>query len=143
MRFVTKFFKELTSEELYELLRARAAIFVVEQNCVYQDLDGIDYESLHVFYEDAGCVRAYLRAFETEEGVVKIGRVLTMEHGVGLGGMLLKHALERIKEVYHPKKIYVDAQSYAMGYYAREGFAACSEEFMEDGIPHVRMELVL
>lgn len=143
MRFVTKFFKELTSEELYELLRARVAIFVVEQNCVYQDLDGIDYESLHVFYEDAGSVRAYLRAFETEEGVVKIGRVLTMEHGVGLGGMLLKHALERIKEVYHPKKIYVDAQSYAMGYYAREGFAACSEEFMEDGIPHVRMELVL
>ena len=85
MNLVTKFFDELTTLELYEILKARAEIFVVEQNCIYQDLDDKDYNSLHVFYEVDGKVTAYLRAFIKEEGVVQIGRVLTVEHGTGLG----------------------------------------------------------
>ena len=88
----TRYFKELNTTELYELLKARSEIFVVEQNCVYQDLDDRDYESLHVFYEEDGKVIAYLRAFRKEEETVQIGRVLTVKHGTGLGGKLLKES---------------------------------------------------
>lgn len=143
MKFVTKFFEELTTAELYELLKARAEIFVVEQNCIYQDLDDRDYDSLHVFYEESGKVLAYLRAFPKEEGVVQMGRVLTIEHGIGLGGKLLRAGMDSIKEKFQPQKIYIEAQSYATGYYEREGFTICSEEFLEDGIPHVQMEVTL
>ena len=73
-----------------EILRARAEVFVVEQNCVYQDLDGIDYESLHVFFEEDGKVTAYLRAFRKDTDIVQMGRVLTLHHGTGLGGRILK-----------------------------------------------------
>ena len=91
MKLVTKYFNELTTTELYEILKARSEIFVVEQNCVYQDLDDIDYRSLHMFYESKGKVIAYLRAFEKDSasGTVPMGRVLTTTHGIGLGGKLL------------------------------------------------------
>ena len=89
MDIVVKSFDELTTVELYEILKARAAIFVVEQNCVYQDLDDVDYQSLHVFYQEDNRVLAYLRAFYKEKGVVQIGRVLTMQRGNGWGGILL------------------------------------------------------
>ena len=89
----SKYFEELSTNELYEILRARAEIFVVEQNCVYQDLDGIDYESLHVFAEEGGKVTAYLRAFYKDEDTVQMGRVLTLRHGEGLGGKLLREGI--------------------------------------------------
>ena len=137
----SKYFDELTTTELYEILRARAEIFVVEQNCVYQDLDGIDYESLHVFAEEGGKVTAYLRAFYKDEDTVQMGRVLTLRHGEGLGGKLLREGIAQIRARMHPAKICIDAQCYATGFYEREGFRICSEEFLEDGIPHVRMVL--
>ena len=143
MKVVSKYFDELTTKELYELLKARAEIFVVEQNCVYQDLDDLDYRSLHVFYEEEGRVTAYLRAFVKAGNTVQMGRVLTLEHGNGLGGRLLREGLELVKEAFHPEKIYIEAQCYATGFYEREGFQICSEEFLEDGIPHVQMELCL
>ena len=143
MKLVSKFFEELTTTELYEILKARAEIFVVEQECVYQDLDDKDYKSLHVFYEKEGKVIGYLRSFEKEKDVIQMGRVLTIEHGKGLGGKLLKVGIEEIKTKQNPKKIFIEAQCYATGYYAREGFKICSEEFLEDGIPHVEMELVV
>ena len=142
MKLVSKFFEELTTTELYELLKVRSEVFVVEQNCIYQDLDDKDYRSLHVFYEEDREVLAYLRAFTKKEGVVQIGRVLSTTHGIGLGGKILKEGLLQIQEKFHPKKIYLEAQCYAIGYYEREGFKVCSEEFLEDGIPHVEMELV-
>ena len=137
----SKYFEELSTNELYEILRARAEIFVVEQNCVYQDLDGIDYESLHVFAEEGGKVTAYLRAFYKDEDTVQMGRVLTLRHGEGLGGKLLREGMAQIRARMHPAKICIDAQCYATGFYEREGFRICSEEFLEDGIPHVRMVL--
>lgn len=143
MKLIAKFFHELTTIELYELLKARSEIFVVEQNCIYQDMDDKDYDSIHVFYQESGKVVAYLRAFLKEKDVVQLGRVLTVEHGTGLGGNLLRAGLDKIKEIYHPKKIFIEAQCYAIGYYEREGFQICSEEFLEDGIPHVQMELLL
>ena len=137
----SKYFDELSTKELYEILRARAEIFVVEQNCVYQDLDGIDYESLHVFAEEGGKVTAYLRAFYKDEYTVQMGRVLTLRHGEGLGGKLLREGIAQIRARMHPAKICIDAQCYATGFYEREGFRICSEEFLEDGIPHVQMVL--
>lgn len=143
MKLISKFFEELSTVELYEILKARAEIFVVEQNCVYQDLDDKDYHSLHVFGEIDGQIVAYLRAFWKAENVVQVGRVLTMEHGKGYGEVILREGLKQIKEKYQPQKIFIEAQCYAVGYYEREGFCVCSEEFLEDGIPHVQMELIL
>lgn len=79
MKAISKYFTELTTTELYEILKARAEIFVVEQNCIYQDLDDIDYRSLHIFYEDNDKVIAYLRAFEKDSDAktIQIGRVLS------------------------------------------------------------------
>lgn len=141
MKPISKFFNELSTVELYEILKARAEIFVVEQNCVYQDLDDIDYRSLHVFYKSGDKVIAYLRAFEkeAETKVVQMGRVLTIEHGTGLGDKILKEGISQIKDKLNPDKIYIEAQCYAVGYYEREGFEVCSEEFLEDGIVHVQM----
>lgn len=145
MKLITKYFHELTTTELYEILKARAEIFVVEQNCIYQDLDDIDYRSLHIFYESDGKVLAYLRAFEKDSATrtVQMGRVLTITHGAGLGGKLLKEGLLQIKEKMNPSSIYIEAQCYATGFYEREGFVISSDEFFEDGIPHVEMILTL
>ncbi|MCR5374262.1 MAG: GNAT family N-acetyltransferase [Lachnospiraceae bacterium] len=141
MELKIKYFNELNTVELYELLKARAEIFVVEQNCVYQDLDDLDYDSLHIFYEEAGKVIAYLRAFRKDEETIQVGRVLTVTHGTGLGGKLLKEGIKQIRDIMNPKCIFIKAQCYAIGYYEREGFKVCSDEFLEDGIPHVQMQL--
>ena len=145
MNLVTKYFHELTTTELYELLKSRAEIFVVEQNCIYQDLDDKDYHSLHIFYEENGKIVAYLRAFEkdTTTRTVQIGRVLTLNHGMGLGGQLLKKGITQIREKLNTSTIYIEAQCYATGFYEQEGFVISSEEFLEDGIPHVEMILKL
>ena len=141
MEKVSKYFSELTTSELYEILKARSEIFVVEQNCVYQDLDDRDYESLHVFLEERGKVAAYLRSFVRDAETVQMGRVLTIHHGDGLGGELLREGLIEIKKKQNPRQILIEAQCYATGFYEWEGFRICSEEFMEDGIPHVKMIL--
>ena len=143
MNLVTKYFHELTTTELYELLKSRAEIFVVEQNCIYQDLDDKDYHSLHIFYEENGKVIAYLRAFvkDASTNTVQMGRVLTLTHKTGLGRLLLKEGIAQIKEKLNPSTIYIEAQCYATGFYEKEGFVISSDEFLEDGIPHVEMLL--
>ena len=143
MKPVVKYFNELTTTELYEILKSRAEIFVVEQNCIYQDLDDKDYHSLHIFYESEGKVVAYLRAFikDSVTNIVQIGRVLTLTHGTGLGGKLLKESISIIQKEMNPSSIYIEAQCYAIGFYEREGFIVNSDEFLEDGIPHVEMVL--
>jgi len=145
MELISKTFDQLTTSELYEILKARAEIFVVEQNCLYQDMDDIDYRSLHIFYWEDGKVHAYLRAFEQAPGgdVIRFGRVLTVRHGMGLGGKLLREAIRIIREETSARKLFIESQCHAIGFYEREGFCICSEEFMEVGIPHVAMELEL
>ena len=139
MNLISKFFEELTTEELYEILKVRTKIFVVEQNCPYLDPDGMDYQSLHVFYEENKQVLAYLRAFRKDEETVQMGRVLSTEHGKGYGRKILTEGLEQIRKKMNPGKIFIEAQCYATHFYEREGFRICSEEFLEDGIPHVGM----
>lgn len=145
MNLVIKKFNELTIAELYEILKVRAEVFVVEQNCVYQDLDDIDYNSLHVFLEEEGKVKAYLRAYikDANTGTVQIGRVLTTVRGTGLGLDMLKTGIEAAKKELCTNKIYIEAQTYAIGFYEKVGFQVVSDEFLEDGIPHVAMELLV
>ena len=145
MKLKVKYFNELTTTELYEILKSRNEIFVVEQNCIYQDLDDIDYRSLHIFYESNERIEAYLRAFvkDSSSNIVQMGRVLTLTHGTGLGGQLLQEGISQIKEKLNPSSIYIEAQCYATGFYEREGFVISSDEFLEDGIPHVEMILKL
>ena len=135
-----KKFDELTLDELYEILRIRSAVFVVEQECAYQDIDGIDQRSMHLFFEEEGKVTAYLRYFEKadEAGTIQIGRVLTVKRGMGLGRKLLHECMEILKNE-GVLKVYLEAQEYAVGFYEKEGFRVDSEPFLEDGIPHVCM----
>ncbi len=96
--FEAKYFDELTTAELYAILKSRAELFVVEQNCVYQDLDDRDFQALHVFCTMNGRVAANLRAFRKDGKTVQMGRVLTLQHGTGLGGTLLKAGIKAIRK---------------------------------------------
>lgn len=145
MDLVAKEFKELTTIELYEILKARAEIFIMEQNINYQDMDNVDYESLHCFFQKGNEVIAYLRAYyiKGQADIVKVGRVLTLHHGEGLGRELLEKSIPAIKNRMKCKKICMDAQKYAIGFYEKLGFLVTSDEFLEEGIVHVAMELEL
>jgi ElaA protein len=141
---VIKRFEELTVQELYEILKIRVAVFVVEQNCPYQEIDGKDTSSLHVFLREGGAIKAYLRVVPkgvTFEDVVSIGRVLTTERGKGYGGRILLEGIKAARELLGGDTLKIEAQTYAKGYYEKAGFRQSSEEFMEDGIPHIEMTL--
>ena len=143
MELIVKHFNELSTRELYEILKTRFEIFVTEQECIYQDLDDKDQDAIHVFcINDSGRVAGCLRVFWNDKaaGVAQIGRVVTLEHGKGIGREILHKGVEIATEQLGAKKIYLEAQEYAIGYYAKEGFGVVSDVFMEDGIPHVKME---
>lgn len=140
IHFHSKFFDELTVRELYEIARARTEIFLLEQGIVCRDLDGLDYECLHCFLEEDGKILAYLRAHKTEEeGVVKIGRILSMTHGVGHGSILMRAAMAEIQAKLHAHTIAIHAQKHAEGFYQKHGFVVCSGDFLEEGVLHVGM----
>ena len=141
MTTVIKHFDELTTRELYMILRARAEVFVVEQSCVYQDLDGVDADALHVYTEDEGGLCAYLRLFMKDPAArtAQIGRVLTLRRGCGLGMSILLEGIRAAREMLPADEVCIEAQVYAVGFYEKAGFCTVSEEFFEDGIPHVRM----
>ncbi len=142
MEFKAKTFDELSNRELYEILRVRCQIFVVEQKIMCQDMDGIDYKSLHCFLDDGESVVAYFRAYlEGEDcSTVRIGRVVTAQHGKGYGRELFEKAIPVIKEKMNCSFLCIHAQEYAAPFYEKcGGFKVTSEPFMEDGIPHVEM----
>ncbi len=141
MNFISKNFSELTTVELYEILKSRTEIFLLEQRIICQDMDDKDYESLHCFFVNGERVIAYLRAFSSDEGVVTIGRVLTLEHKKGLGSELMRKSIEAIKKEFDCQKIAVHAQTQAVGFYEKMGFFRVSDEFLEEGIPHITMEM--
>ena len=143
MNFTAKQFEELTPFQLYEILKVRCAVFLLEQNIICQDMDGVDLISRHCFLEEDNRVVACLRAFYTDEThtAVRIGRVLTTEHGNGWGRELMKKSLADIQRSMPCSKICIDAQKYAVGFYEKFGFRVTSGEFLEEGIVHVSMEL--
>lgn len=145
MSVIAKTFAELTADELYDILELRSAVFVVEQNCVYQDADGIDRRSLHLWNQDENGILAYARMFvrESEENTVQIGRVVSRIRHAGFGSEVLKECIAQARTRFHASGIFLEAQTYAMPFYEAQGFVQVSEEFLEDGIPHIAMRKTL
>ena len=141
MEITIKAFDELSTDELYALLRLRAEIFVVEQTCPYQDLDGKDQGALHVCLYDGSRLVAYLRVLA--RGVrypeVCISRVVTAEHGRGWGRLLMQAGMRAAVERFGADAIRISAQCQAIPFYQKQGFAVVSGEYLEDDIPHVEM----
>ena len=136
-----KTFQELTTEELYELLRVRSEVFVVEQNCVYQDMDGDDQKAIHLWLtvEEKVVALARVCPADTHMKEISIGRVITTERGKGYGKQMMLYAIDAAIEHFDAKLIDIEAQEYAKGFYESVGFRQSSEPFMLDGIPHIKM----
>ena len=143
MDWFVKHWDELTRDELYDLLAVRTAVFVVEQHCPYQEADGLDRRAWHVFARDGGeTIQACLRILEPETGPAQIGRVLTVNRGAGLGRALMERGIRAAWEKTGARRIRLEAQSYAQGFYEKLGFRRTeAPEFLEDGIPHMEMVL--
>ena len=133
-------FSALDPSTLYDLLRLRVDVFVVEQACPYHELDGRDTErgARHCWIEDHGRVVAYLRLLSEPDGATRLGRVATARdrRGEGLAARLVDHALGLAG-----RPVVADVQSHLVAWYARFGFAADGPEFVADGIPHLPMRL--
>ena len=136
-----KAFHELTTDELYELLRVRSEVFVVEQNCVYQDMDGDDQVSIHLWLTVGERVVALARVCpaNTHMKEVSIGRVLTTERGKGHGKRIMLCAIDVAIQHFGATTIDIEAQEYAKGFYEDVGFKQSSDAFILDGIPHIKM----
>ena len=139
MNFIAKKFEDLTVSELYEIVRARQEIFLMEQRIVCRDFDGVDYDALHCFLWENDKVVAYMRAF-MEGGEIHLGRFLTLRHGEGLGRRLMESALPVIRKHFGCETVSFHAQKHAEGFYLKLGFKTVSDVFMEEGIPHVLMK---
>ncbi|MBR3354803.1 MAG: GNAT family N-acetyltransferase [Oscillospiraceae bacterium] len=143
MEVEVKRFSELSTDELYSILELRVAVFVVEQECPYAEVDGLDREAVHVWLEEDGKILAYLRVMDrgVESEYVSLGRLLAARRKEGLGSRVLSEGIRVAKECFGADKIYLEAQVYAKGLYEKQGFRAVSDEFPLDGIPHVKMLL--
>ncbi|MCG2793853.1 MAG: GNAT family N-acetyltransferase [Weeksellaceae bacterium] len=138
-----KTFSELTTQELYAIIKARINVFVIEQNCPYPDLDGYDQKAIHLWAENQGEVLAYCRIFD--RGIkypeTSIGRVVTTENvrGTGLGKQLIQFALEVIENRLGTSEVRISAQDYLLDFYAAFGFEDTGKKYLEDEIPHTEM----
>lgn len=143
MNFVAKNFSDLTNREVYEILKARAKVFMFEQKIWYLDMDNVDYTADHLFLEENGEVVAYLRAFKGDkESEILIGRVLSVEHNKGLGTKLMNNAFDYFMKN-GVKSIVLNSQMTAVRFYEKLGFKAVGDKFIEAGIPHIKMERAL
>lgn len=145
MELFVRRFDELDIHDLYEIMKLRCDVFIVEQECHYEDIDGRDINAIHVYLKDDNEIVGYLRILD--KGVVfkevSIGRVIAKRRRVGIGSELLKAGLIAAKKYYNADKIKIEAQVYAKSFYERVGFKVCGAEFLEDGIPHVPMVVEL
>lgn len=145
MRRILKSFSQLSADELFAIYKLRVAVFVVEQKCAYQEVDEVDKASYHLWYEDEDGIEAYLRIIPA--GVtrkeVSLGRVIAVKRRCGLGTKIVSDAISFAKKELKTKEIVIEAQTYVKLLYEQLGFRVESEEFFEDGIPHVQMRLML
>ena len=141
MELKIKKFHELTAEELFAIYHLRVSVFVVEQSCPYQEVDELDKRACHVWLQDECGIQAYLRVLEPgarfEEAA--IGRVIAVKRRQGLGSRILREGIVVAEQRFGAKAIRLEAQVYAKSLYEKAGFREVSEEFLEDGIPHVEM----
>ena len=139
----TKTFDELSTQELYQILRLRSEVFVVEQNCVYQDIDNKDQKALHLFGIVEGEIIAYSRLFKPGDYFkeASIGRVVVAEKERHLkyGNELMNASIKAIESSFQVNKIKLSAQKYLENFYSNLGFKTIGEPYLEDGIPHIAM----
>ncbi len=144
MNFSIKSFEELNTTELYQILQLRSEVFVVEQDCVYQDVDGKDQKSLHVFGYNENKIIAYTRLFKPGDYFknASIGRVVIAlkERNFGYGHDLMNFSIKAVKKHFKCDIITISAQKYLKNFYESHGFNQKEEEYLEDGIPHIKME---
>lgn len=143
MRIEIKKFEELTVAQLYDILQLRSEVFVVEQDCVYQDLDGKDHKALHIIgYKDKEVV-AYTRIFKSGDYFeeASIGRVVVKpsERKYGYGVDIMKASITAVEKYFKDTTIHLSAQCYLKKFYNSLGFKEVGEEYLEDGIPHIGM----
>lgn len=145
LRFVIRSFKELSTDELYTMLQLRSKVFVVEQNCVFQDMDDKDRKGLHVLAYSGDALVAYSRLLPAGVSYpqMSIGRVLTdtgrRKEGFGIG--LMKFSISAMYEHYGKQPIRIGAQQYLRKFYESFGFVLSGDMYLEDGIPHIEMIL--
>ncbi len=141
MNLTVKQFYELTIDELWQIYHIRAEVFVVEQNCVYQDIDRYDKEAYHLWLSDEDGMQAYARVLPagTAFEYAAIGRVISMKRRAGLGTKIVSEAIRTAQGKFGADRIVIEAQVYARELYEKLGFRQVSEEFLEDGIPHIKM----
>ena len=141
MEFIAKRFKNLTVEELHEIYKLRSSVFVVEQNCVYLDIDDYDKIAYHLYLKDNGNIVAYIRVLpqNTLYSQASIGRVISLKRRCGYASTLLEKGKEFAKNTFGYAELIVGAQTYARTLYEKVGFKQVSQEYLEDGIPHIRM----
>ncbi len=143
MNFEIKRFEELTTEDLYEILKSRYDVFTVGQKCLYQDCDDRDKNSCHIYLKDGERVIAYLRV--VDKGVsydeISLGRVMVLEshRNKGLGRELMEFTINFIKDELKEKKIKISAQEYLVEFYESLGFERYGDTYLEVEIPHVKM----
>mgnify|MGYP001421471718 FL=1 len=140
---ITKTFSELDTEDLYQILRLRSEVFVVEQDCVYQDIDNKDQNAIHLYYKVNDQIVAYTRIFKAGDYYENpcIGRVVVSKKNRGndLGKKIMIDSMEYIKQNIKGEKIELSAQKYLDKFYKDLGFYKIGEDYLEDGIPHQRM----
>ena len=143
-KFFYKKFYTLSRKEIHDLFLLRSEVFVVEQNCVYQDIDGKDENAEHVLVKKNNKIIAYARVLQDNDpNVVSIGRIVVSkkERGNTLGGSLLDFILKKICEKEPKRRIKISAQAHLEKFYKAHGFKTKSNTYMEDGLPHISMIL--
>lgn len=139
-----KSFEELTTQELYKIIRARVEVFVIEQDTPYQDLDNYDQKALHIWAEQDGELLAYCRIFDKgiKYSETSIGRVLTTANArkKGLGKELISIAIENIEKLFKTSEIRISAQDYLIKFYSDFGFVDTGKKYLEDNLPHTEMK---
>ena len=143
MELVVKHFDELSNKELLEIFKLRVSVFVVEQNCPYQEIDEYDEKSIHVYLKENEEIVAYARVLPKgcTYDCVSIGRVLSIKRRMGLGTRIVKEAIKVAKREFNANNIKIGAQVYIKKMYEDCGFKEISNEYLEDDIPHVDMML--
>lgn len=145
MNLKIKRFNELSTNELYNILKLRAEVFVVEQNCPYNDLDDKDYECVHIFLEEEDQILAYIRVLNpgVSYSDSSLGRVLVSKsaRGKGLAKKIVQIGIDYIFNELNEKSITIGAQNYLKKFYETFGFESVSEVYLEDNIPHIDMTL--
>lgn len=141
MELIVKHFSQLTRDELFELYKLRVAVFIVEQQCAYPEVDEHDPAAYHLWLQDGEGIQAYLRLLPPGATfpTASIGRVIAVKRRQGLGGRIVAEGVRAAQELLGADAITIEAQTYARGLYEQAGFVQSSEEFLEDGIPHIQM----